>query len=46
VIIPMRAIIPNAMMEIVMPVRSLLLRMVLKASEKVSENLMTGDALN
>jgi hypothetical protein len=40
VIIPMSAIIPKAMMATVIPVRSLLLRIVRKASDKESFNLM------
>lgn len=40
VMMPTRAIIPKAMMETVSPVRSLLLRIVRKASEKISRNLI------
>jgi hypothetical protein len=40
VIIPMSAIMPKAMIATVMPVRSLLLRMVRKASDKESFNFM------
>ena len=40
VIIPINAIMPNAMMATVMPVRSLLLFTVRKASESESDNCM------
>ena len=46
VIIPMSAIIPKAMIATVIPVRSLLLRMVRKASDKESLNLMQNRVKN